>query len=76
MITDDLMLYMMFQLILFGINVVGYLRIPYLLFFGLIGTVLVSVPTINAFGDYYYIALVLILLNISLPVMGLAKALK
>lgn len=55
------------------INILGYTKIPLLFFFGIIGTIVLAVPTIQAFGEYYLMAIILILINISLPVTGLAK---
>lgn len=73
MISDTLLIYLMFQIILMVINILGYTKIPLLFFFGIIGTIVLAVPTIQAFGEYYLMAIILILINISLPVTGLAK---
>lgn len=73
MITDDLLLYFMFQVMILVINVIGYSKIPILFFFSIIGTIVLAVPTIQAFGEYYLMAIILLLINISLPVIGLAK---
>lgn len=73
MISDALLIYFMFQIVLLVINILGYTKIPLLFFFGIIGTVVLAVPTIQAFGSYYMMAVILILINISLPVVGLAK---
>jgi len=73
MISDSLLIYLVFQIILLMINIMGYTKIPVLFFFGIIGTIVLAIPTIEAFGEYYLMAIILILINISLPVMGLAK---
>ncbi len=73
MISDAILMYLIFQIILLMINILGYTKIPLLFFFGIVGTVALSVPTIQAFGEYYMMAVILILINISLPVVGLAK---
>jgi hypothetical protein len=73
MIADSILIYLLFQIILLMINILGYTKIPMLFFFGIIGTIVLAVPTIQAFGEYYLMAIILILINISLPVTGLAK---
>jgi len=76
MITDDLFIYMLFQVILLLINIIGYFKIPLLSLFGILGTLALALPTVNAFNDYWMMALLLIMINMSLPVVGLTKALK
>ena len=76
MITDDLLMYMLFQLILLVINIIGFKKLPILLFFGIIGTVMLSVPTIEAFEDYYMMAILFIIVNISIPIIGLTTTMK
>ena len=73
MISDALLLYLIFQIIILMFNILGYSRIPMMWFFAIIGSVLLAVPTILAFGDYYLMAILLILVNISLPVIGLSR---
>jgi hypothetical protein len=63
----------MFQIVILIINILGFTKIPMLFFFGIIGTIILAIPTIQAFGEYYPMAVLLILINISLPVSGLAK---
>jgi hypothetical protein len=74
MITDDLFIYLMFQMIILAINLVGYFKIPYLGFIGIIATISVAYPTIVSFGDYYMMGVILILMNGTLPIMGFTKA--
>ena len=74
MITDDLFIYLMFQMIILVINLAGYFKIPYLGFIGIIATLSVTYPTIIAFGDYYIMAVILLLMNGILPIMGFTKA--
>lgn len=73
MISDSLLIYFMFQIVILIINILGFTKIPMLFFFGIIGTIILAIPTIQAFGEYYPMAVLLILINISLPVSGLAK---
>jgi len=74
MITDDLFMYLLFQMIILVINIVGYFKIPYLGFIGIIATLSISYQTIVSFGDYYIMAVILILLNGTLPIIGFSKA--
>lgn len=76
MITDDFFIYLLIQIILLVVNLIGYSRIPILGFFGVIGTVLMAWPTVQAFGEYSNFALLLILINISLPTIGISRALR
>jgi hypothetical protein len=73
MIGDDFLVYFMFQIVILIINILGVTKVPMLSFFGIIGTIILAVPTIQAFGDYYLMAVLLILINISVPVVNLAK---
>jgi len=74
MIDETFIIYLMFQIVLFVINLIGYKTIPILGFFGIIGSVILAIPTLNAFGDYYMMAFFLTLINISLPVIGITRA--
>lgn len=74
MISMDFFVYIFIQLLILGINLLGYSKIPILGFFGIIGTLIFAVPTFFSFGDYYMVAVFLILINISLPIIGLTKA--
>lgn len=76
MITDDILLYMLCQLIVLTINVIGIKKLPILLVIGIISTVMLSVPTIEAFDEYYMIGLLLIIVNITVPIIGLTTTLK
>jgi hypothetical protein len=73
MIGDALLLYLVFQILILMINILGYTKMPLLYFFGIIGTIILAVPTIQAFGEYYLMAVVLILMNISIPITGLTR---
>lgn len=76
MITDSLLMYLLFQLILLVVSVIGYKRIPFLLFMTIMGSIVIAVPTVTAFGEYYPMAIVLILINLMFPVIGLTRAVK
>jgi hypothetical protein len=58
------------------INVIGIKKLPILLVIGIISTVMLSVPTIEAFDEYYMIGLLLIIVNITVPIIGLTTTLK
>lgn len=73
MISDAIVLYLMAQILLIAINLIGYSRIPILSIIGLIGGILVAIPTLDAFGDDYLIAIIPILVNITIPIMSLAS---
>ena len=73
MIGDALLLYLVFQILILMINILGYTKMPLLYFFGIIGTIILAVPTIQAFGEYYLMAVILILMNISIPITGLIR---
>jgi hypothetical protein len=74
MISDDFFVYLLVQIVLLTINLIGYSKIPILSFLGIIGTVMMAWPTVVAFGDYPQFALLLILVNISLPTIGITRA--
>lgn len=66
----DFFIYFIAMIILLATNIIGYVRIPILCLFGIFGVAILCVPTILAFGDYYWFALVLILMNIMVPIMA------
>ena len=76
MITDDLLMYLLFQMILLMINVLGHKKFPLFSLFGILGAMILVIPTINAFGDYYMMAILLSVINIGFPTMTLANALR
>jgi hypothetical protein len=41
---------------------------------GILATIGIAIPTVTAFDDYWGFALILILINIVLPVLGITKA--
>jgi hypothetical protein len=76
MITDELIIWLLFQLILFVINLVGFRKIPILLFFGLIGSILIAIPTLMAFDEYIMMGFLLVMINTAFPVIALTRSLK
>jgi len=74
MISEDMVIYLLFNLIIFAITLVGIKKLPILLFFTLLGTILISVGTITAFDGYEEFGLMLILMNAMIPVIILAKS--
>ncbi|OGN87475.1 MAG: hypothetical protein A2Z74_04715 [Chloroflexi bacterium RBG_13_46_9] len=69
-ISFDFFIYFAAMLILLVTNIVGYVRIPILCYFGIVGVAILCVPTILAFGEYYWLAIVLILMNVMVPIMA------
>jgi len=76
MITDELIIWLLFQLILFVINLVGFRKVPLLLFFGLIGSILIAIPTLIAFDEYIMMGFLLVIINTAFPVIALTHSLK
>ncbi len=77
MLADTLIAYLVFNLILLVVNVIGYTKLPFILIFTIIGTLLMAVPTVEGFGeDYYMFGILLLLINIGIPLAGLTKAAK
>jgi hypothetical protein len=74
MIGDELFMYLIFQIVILGINLIGYFKIPYLGFIGIIATLSVAYQTIVSFGDYWIMGVILLLINGTLPIMGFTKA--
>ena len=71
MIADNLIIYLLFMLILLIVNLIGYLKVRILMIIGLLSTLIMAIPTIIGFGDYYMFGFVLVLINSVLPVMGI-----
>ena len=69
-----LFMYLIGMLIILGINLVGYFKIPILCLFGIIGTLLLAPYTIIEFGDFWMLGMILILVNVGLPTIGLSRA--
>lgn len=76
MLTDDFVVYLAFQLIIFGINIIGFRRFPFLCFVALIGSFLIAYQTIVAFDSYYIMGIILVIMNTTVPVIGLSRATK
>lgn len=70
---ESFVVYLLFQLILLMLNSMGFNRLPILSYFALIGTMVIAVPTVIAFGDYYLMSVVLILINASLPIFAIRR---
>jgi hypothetical protein len=63
-------------MMLLSINLLGYTKIPYLSIIAVIMNTVLIVPTLQAFGDDYMIALLPILVNTVIPILGLSEARK
>lgn len=74
MITDDMLIYLLFQIVLMVINLISYSKIPFLGVIGIIATFSTAYQTIMAFDTYWVFGLVLILCNIMIPILGFTKA--
>ena len=70
---DDITIYLIFHIILIIVNIVGILKIPTYSYFAVIGTFITAYQTVIAFNDYQMIAISLILMNISIPIIGLSR---
>lgn len=66
----------MFQLIILMINVMAYTKIPALAIFGILGSIIIAVPTILAFGEYYLFGVILVIMNTTFPILALSKAVR
>lgn len=64
--------FLLFQIILFVIGLIGYFKLPWLLILTILGTIVIAVPTMIVFGELYMIAFILIVINMVLGAMGLA----
>ena len=76
MISDDFVMYFVGMIVLLVINLIAYTRIPYLAIVGIIGTLLLTPGAIIGFGDYYFIAFILVLTNMMIPFLAINAARK
>jgi hypothetical protein len=73
MISDELLLYLLFQLIFMVIALIGYSKIPYLGILVVIGVFSISYQTIVAFEDYWMMGIMLILSNMMISLLGILR---
>jgi hypothetical protein len=76
MITDDLLLYLLFHLILFAFTLIGIKRMPMMLLFVILADAILAVPTIIAFADYVWFGVILVLINCVIPIMATVRAIQ
>lgn len=76
MIDQDFFIMLLFQIFVLVINIMGYTKIPALSIFGIAFTVIIFVPTIEAFQEYEWFGLMLGVMNLALPVYALSHNLK
>ena len=76
MLTDNFLMYLVFQMIIFAINYIGYQRVPFLCFIGIIATISISVQTILAFDQFAIFGVFLVITNVTFPIMGIDRARK
>lgn len=72
----ELMLFFAFQIVIFAVIMIGYFKMPFLMIIGLIAVTVIAVPTIFAFGNYYMLGAMLIVLNSGTSLMGIATRLR
>lgn len=71
--TMTFLIYFVFQIILLTLGLIGYFKLPFLLFIEVIGTISIAFQSISAFENYWIFALILIITNISIPAIGLTR---
>jgi hypothetical protein len=59
--------------VLLILGLIGYFRIPFLLFIEVIGTIAIAWPTVASFDAYWMLALILVLTNTTIPIIGLSR---
>jgi hypothetical protein len=67
------LIYFVFQIVLLILGLIGYFRIPFLLFIEVIGTIAIAWPTVASFDAYWMLALILVLTNTTIPIIGLSR---
>jgi len=72
----EIIVYLLINIFLLFINIVGYRKIPFLLIIGGFGSGIIVVPTLIHFNEYYVVGLLFFLINMSLCITGLTRALK
>jgi hypothetical protein len=73
MISDEFVIYLLFQMIILVINLIGFVRIPVLSFFAIIFEITILVQTVLGFGDYYVFAVNIAAMNLTLPIYSLSR---
>lgn len=76
MISEEFFIYLLFQLIILVVNLLGYTKIPVMSFFAIGFELAIMVQTVIAFGDYWGMAIMFILMNLSLPIYALSHNMK
>lgn len=70
------LVYLVCNIVVLIINIMGFKHAPFLLIIGGIFAGIILVPTLIAFGEFYILGIMFLMINVSLPVAGLTKALK
>lgn len=76
MITDDMIIYLLFQMMFLMLALLSYTKIPYLGIIVAIGVFATSYQTIVAFGEYWMEGIILILSNMMILILGYNKAMR
>jgi hypothetical protein len=76
MISEEFFIYLLFQMIVLVVNIMGYTKIPALSIFAIGFELAIMVQTIIAFGDYWGMGIMFILMNLSLPIYALSYNMK
>jgi hypothetical protein len=71
MISEAFFIYLFFQIFTVAINIMGYTKLPALSIFGIGIEIAIMIPTITAFASYELVAVMLILMNFTLPIYAL-----
>lgn len=76
MISEAFFICLLFQIFILIINILGYTKIPAFSLFGIAFELIIIVPTIDAFTGYEMFAIMLGIMNLTLPLYALSHNLK
>lgn len=74
MISEAFFIYLLFHIFILVINIMAFTKIPILSVFSIAFTLIIFVPAIQAFAQYEMFALMLGIMNLTLPVVAIARA--
>lgn len=74
MISEAFFIYLLFNIFTLVINLLAFTRIPILGIFGVAFTLIIVGPSIDAFGEYAMFAIMLGVMNLTLPVVAIVRA--
>lgn len=73
---DLSLLYLILLLFLTILNIIGYLKAPILMLLVMVFSMILIVPSFEAFGDAKIVPLLLILLNVVFSAIGLVRTVR